>query len=550
MATTYTLDRSYSLEKVSLELPERLNNVEGAPNMFTIYENSELRNSVKSSNDKDLSLFLVVNEVVLFHSIDEISNSGYITITDAQNLIQTLPLFGWERVHIKFSISNAAANTTVKTDATPEEAGSSDATNSPYDIYERYFYVYAIDNIKEAGDHKIYTIRFTSLATLINISTRLEKRYTGKAEDILDEISNIEAFKLENLPKYICVNSDDHPMDKSKNAYNTCFPIRYNVESEFEHDVVCPAWRPFSFIRNIVEKSVSKNGLFTDCFLFQQTDGVYEFTSYQQMVNNNNSEIVQFYYLPWTNNSTSVPTTNEKYTIKSYTMTKLFDVQMQCVTGTTGGITKVLDFATGMQQDFVLYYTPVSSTGDSALTQLTTYESPSSLVKGEKEQLNIATAGGKVADVIELNINSVTDTYKMTKNAASMLTAYKQSPFERIRVKITGADETSFDKNRRRTGSPESAMFTPDRKDEIQKKYAMNEPANAIMRISEVIFEMNPCTDLKLGQCILIDMESTSNTEPMLNGYWYISNIKYVLTYSDIKVYVTCFRNNMVITGE
>lgn len=538
--TQYALSNSYSLDELTIELPSQVpdsqNNGQNSL-MFNIMKNSEFRSQ---SSNQGISLYLILKELVIFHNILETTNSGYLVVVDKGNLLQSAPLVGWERLHIKFSMPNS------KQDASNQEptktAGSSEKHSSPYEIYDRYFYIYAVDSMRDSTDVKTYTIRFTSLVTLINLATRIEKRYVGKAEDILNEITSINAFKSENMPAYLSTVAREFTSGSIISIDN-----KLSGGTEFEHDVVCPSWRPLSFMRHIVEKSVSAGGVFTDCLLFQQTDGKYTLTSYRDMISN--QESIEFKYSPFADNidshSSGYPEVKDKYTIKNYTMEKSFNTQEQCAKGMTGGLVKIIDAAAGVQQDFALYYKEMPI--NNIVFNEKNFNSPSSLVQVEDTEFNTITAGAQVTDAINLNINSISGIYNMSGESSlydNMLTAMKQGPMEKIRVKFFGFDQTSFEKNRK-SATGIGAQIEPTRKDEIQRSVAMNETAKHIMHLSEVIFEMNPCTDLRLGQQVKIEMESDdTSSRPMINGVWYIGKIKYVLTYTDIKVFVTCFRSS------
>lgn len=254
-------------------------------------------------NTTSISLVGSFVNVVIYHSIDEVSNSGYVSIREQGNLLKTFPIVGWEKLEIAFSVKDASGN----------KIG---------DEYSRTFYVYAVDEMAEDKDVKTYCIRFCSLEALYNVCARLEHRYKGKAEVILAEIAGLSLLGEMQLET--------------------------DVTTKYELDYVASSLKPFDFMSRITGFAVSANGTFADCLLFQQVDGTYHFTSYATMFSDS---VINFYRKPRLDTSIS-----SDHIINDYSINQLFNTQLQAINGLYGNITKVFDYASMTPQTYVNYY--------------------------------------------------------------------------------------------------------------------------------------------------------------------------------------------------
>lgn len=480
----YQITNSYTLSKLDL--------------VKTFAGYSKKKSSVPGNQ---ISLIGAFETLCIYHDIDEIATSGYVTVKEQGNLIKFFPIIGWERIDIEFSISLSS------------ESGNTGT--HLYEPYKRSFFVYAVDQMADQGDTKMYTLRFADISALINVASRLETRYTGKAEDIISKVCSTDMFMNHGI---------------NTGTSTAAMPLQIATSTQFELDVISPCWKPFDFIKRIASLAVSSGGTFNDCLFFQQTNGIFTFTDYKTIMN---SVPLEFIKRP------SVKPEVEpgaKYTIKNFILNKLYNTQSQSAIGMFGIMSKIFDFSNMSLHSFANYYYQ----GD------TTTSTPEySAIKVDEITTTENTPG---------YIDSMMSPY-YPKNAAitgnPRFNSIKQSPVSCINISGCGFDQSSVLKMSGTTNvvSGETAAFQTPR-----FSVANGIPCNLNMRAKRVIFEMNPCTDLKLGQTVVLNMDTVSSEksdvrgiEEFLNGVWYIGKLQYQLTSSEITVNAECFTNSLGI---
>lgn len=443
-----------------------------------------------------LSLIGAFEDLVIYHDINEIATSGYITIKEQGNLIKTFPIVGWERLDVEFSLKAKSSDGNVSDISTP---------------YKRSFFVYAVDEMAETSDTKKYALHFADLSALINVSSRLEHRYKGKAEDIIKEICGTDMFT-------------SHGIKNSPNGTSTAMPLIVNTSTKFQMDYISPCWKPFDFINRIASLAVSSNGTFNDCLFFQQTDGNFYFTDYLTLFS---GQPVEFKKHPTVDTQVT-----DKYVINDYVLNKLFNTQEQAMSGMFGIVAKIVDFSNLSINSFVNYY----YSGD----------------------VNATNTKYSLIPVTELNevesekayIDTMISGYVKNNNGDPRFSAIKQSPSACIATFSTGFDQSSIE--RCSTGTTQGVAYETAR-----HAYANGLPCHLNMRTKSAIFTLNPCTDLKLGQLVKINMggtpsekEEISMIDEFLNGTWYIGKIKYHLTLTEIEVDTECYSTSLNLQAK
>ena len=438
-----------------------------------------------------VSLIGAFQDLVIFHDIDETVTSGYIVIREQGNLIKAFPIIGWERLDIEFNIIAATSG------------GNATDVSTPY---KRSFFIYAVDEMAETADTKMYTLRFADLSALINVSSRLEHRYKGKAEDIIQEICNTDMFTK-------------HGLKNSPNGSSTAIPLTVNTSTKFQMDYVSPCWKPFDFIHRIASLAVSSEGNFNDCIFFQQTDGTFYFTDYLTLFK---GTPVEFKKRP-----TVTTKITDKYVINDYVLNKLFNTQSQAISGMFGVVAKVFDFSNMTYKTFVNYY----YSGD---VEASTPKYSAIPVDELKE-----------VQAEKAYIDTMMTPYIKNSTGDPRFSSVKQSPAACIAVFGTGFDQTSVEKGA--SSLSQGVSFETAR-----YAYANGLPCHLNMRTKSAIFTLNPCTDLKLGQLVTINMGGNTSEkndipsiEEFLNGTWYIGKIKYHLTLAEISVDVECHSTSL-----
>lgn len=482
----YELSNSYTLKTLNISKNTGPGSASGA---------EQIQGAVPNT----VSLIGAFQDLVIYHDIDETVTSGYITLKEQGNLIKQFPIMGWERIDIEFSV-----------------AGTSSGGNSSsmYTPYKRSFFVYAVDDMGESGDTKMYALRFADLSALINVSSRLEHRYTGKAESIIQEICSSEIFS-------------SHGIKNTATGSTTAINLTTDTSTKFTMDYVSPCWKPFDFINRIASLAVSSNGNFNDCIFFQQTDGSFHFTDWLTLFK---GTAVEFKKKPILE-----PKITDKYVINDFVLNKLFNTQAQAMAGMFGDVTKIFDFSNMSIHSFVNYYYQADVESDSPKY---------SAIKVDR--INQSSKDGYLVSNPSY-IDSLMTPYVKNNKGDPRFSAIKQNPAACINVFATGFDQTSV---QRATGA--GIVGQPVAYETAKYAYANGIPCNLNMRAKSAVFTLNPCIDLQLGQIVNINMagnysEKTDKQtiEEFLNGVWYIGKIKYHLTLAEISVDVECYSTSL-----
>ena len=124
-----------------------------------------------SDTPKRLSIRSLVQEISIYESLDGKFLSGDMTLLDATNAIQTLPITGFERVEFFF-----------RTPGTDKGFDFSVATGHP-------MFVYALKNRSGANPRsQLYTLKFISIEAIRNHQTRVSQAFTGNIDQMITDI--------------------------------------------------------------------------------------------------------------------------------------------------------------------------------------------------------------------------------------------------------------------------------------------------------------------------------------------------------------------------
>lgn len=128
---------------------------------FTAIENILILNDYTTIDIAEL-----IEEVVLYESIESTGCSGHIIITDTLNLQETLPILGNERIYIKW-VSDQVST-----------------------FKEMLLDVNAIVNLSNTSNtSKRFKIELLSTEDALNSNIKINKSYTGKVSDIASQIA-------------------------------------------------------------------------------------------------------------------------------------------------------------------------------------------------------------------------------------------------------------------------------------------------------------------------------------------------------------------------
>lgn len=187
----------------------------------------------------EISLIDIFSEIDIYENIFENETSGVVFVVDALNLVGKLPITGNERIRIRF-ISPGRSR-----------------------FYENEFQVYSVnDRLLTKEAEQVYSLRFSSLMTVTNKVTSLNKSYSAPSSEIIKDI-----FKL------------------AFNNVNSHYPqsIRAKVQdTEFNMRCIIPGWRPLDAINWVANKTYAmqgKNQVTVPDFIFYQNQEGFQFRS-------------------------------------------------------------------------------------------------------------------------------------------------------------------------------------------------------------------------------------------------------------------------------
>ena len=120
-----------------------------------------------------LNIRNLVTEIKIYESLDNAFLSGDMTIVDATNLIQKLPLSGFERLELRFN---------------------SPGTDLGYDFSVdkgHPMFVYNLQNRQGVNPNtQMYTLNFISIEAIRDQQTRISRAYAGGIDTMIDNICN------------------------------------------------------------------------------------------------------------------------------------------------------------------------------------------------------------------------------------------------------------------------------------------------------------------------------------------------------------------------
>ena len=186
----------------------------------------------------------LVQQVSIYEDINKNSITGTVTILDPQNLINTVPLMGSERLAFTLWTPGTTTNEQI--------IDASEETGYP-------FHIYALTDLKKASETtQNYILHFGSRDFINNLRMRVSQAYEGP----------LHAAALAILT--------------DKMGLNTPRAIMY--EPTLNKDkVVIPNLRPLDAIGFLASRSLSKNSNAAGYYFYETTKG-YHFRSYESML--------------------------------------------------------------------------------------------------------------------------------------------------------------------------------------------------------------------------------------------------------------------------
>jgi hypothetical protein len=230
----------------------------------------------------------IMLEMSYYEDIYSFAVSGYITVSDAQGLVEMLQLTGNEFIEVNFGKTKNGANST-----------------------DRLYRVYKVGDRKPSGNmnSEVYTLYFCSEELILSEQTKISKSYTGTK--ISDIISNILVDKLKVDVKQKIVTIE---------------------ETTGVYDFIVPRLKPFEAISWLSTYArPNKAGSIGADMLFFETKNGFNYRSLQSMFKD---DIYSTYKYQVKNIEKENQSFQEKtITVLDYEFVKVYDMMEQINSG-------------------------------------------------------------------------------------------------------------------------------------------------------------------------------------------------------------------------
>lgn len=191
-----------------------------------------------SGNPTRLNITQSITEVNIFEHLEKNTLSGDITIVDANNIIENLPLSGFERLEFKLETPGLQKGYDFSVD-----------TGHP-------MFIYNIENRQEANPRaQVYTLKFCSMEVVKNSQRRVSNAFAGTIDEMILQIlrNNLKTKK-------------DVVVEETKG----------------DHKFVIPRLKPFEAVHMLKSKAVAKK--FNNAgYLFYENAIGFNFRSYESL---------------------------------------------------------------------------------------------------------------------------------------------------------------------------------------------------------------------------------------------------------------------------
>jgi hypothetical protein len=183
---------------------------------------------IGSARGEIYDVFNFVIDINIYEDIYSPTMSGNLTLNDAQDLINLLPMIGEEKLLITF-----------QTAGTSEQDGN----------FEQEFYIYKMTDRKYTAERAIqYTLHFASFETVRDVNSKIGKGYTGNIDDNVKLIVKKELATEKRLT-----------VEETK---NTCAWV-----SNY--------WSPFTNLNFLTKRAISKETGSANFVFFENNRGFY-----------------------------------------------------------------------------------------------------------------------------------------------------------------------------------------------------------------------------------------------------------------------------------
>lgn len=191
-------------------------------------EVSTIKAEIISSSGVSIDVTNMIAEITMYEDLFSNTMSGYLLISDANDMISTLPLIGEEILSLE--VQSPTLDNSIK----------------------KIFYIYKLQHRSIKKRSQTYMLNFCSQELIKSSNTKISKAYSGK---ISDTVSSIFVD-----PRYMASDSVLF-IEPTKNSYS----------------FIAPFWTPLETINWLTAKSLNDKGVAN--YLFYETNQSFEFVS-------------------------------------------------------------------------------------------------------------------------------------------------------------------------------------------------------------------------------------------------------------------------------
>lgn len=184
-------------------------------------------------------VFNFVVDINIFEDMYSPTMSGNITLNDAQDLVNLMPMIGEEKLLITF-----------KTPSMDDQTG----------LYEQEFYIYKMTDREYSAERAVrYTLHFASFETVRDLNSKISKGFAGNIDVVVTQLLKTELRTEKKIN-----------IEKTKNS--TTYVSNF--------------WTPFTNINFLTKRSISLENNAAN-FMFYETNRGFNFASIDTLLTAN-----------------------------------------------------------------------------------------------------------------------------------------------------------------------------------------------------------------------------------------------------------------------
>lgn len=182
-------------------------------------------------------VFDFVIDINIYEDMYSPTISGNITLNDAQDMVNLLPMIGEEKLLITFKSPSISDND---------------------GLFEQAFYIYKMTDREYSAERAVrYTLHFVSFETIRDVNSKISKGYAGTISDI------VEKFIKNDL-------KSDKPLNIEKTKNTIIYTSNY--------------WSPFTNINYLAKRSISASGTDSPNYVFFENSKGFNYVSLDKLL--------------------------------------------------------------------------------------------------------------------------------------------------------------------------------------------------------------------------------------------------------------------------